>query len=408
MKYIVLVADGMADYPVKELNDRTPLEVAYTPNMDYIARYGRLGRVKTVPDNVPPASDVANMAILGYDPVTCYTGRGPLEAVNLGIQLEDNDVAFRCNLVTIGEKAIIDYSAGHISSKEARTLIDQVNKKIGTEAFQFYPGTSYRHIMVARGAGTRYDRVQTTPPHDITGKEYRPHLPRGKNAETLVDLMTRSRAVLDASEINSVRIDLKENPGNMIWLWGQGKKPALPKFTEKYGLTGSVISAVDLIKGLGTLAGLEVINVPGATGYYDTDYEGKAKAALRSLESKDFVFVHVEAPDEAGHNGELREKITAIERFDKLVVGTVLEAFKKHANFRVLVLPDHATPVSLKTHTRDVVLFGALGEGIPGRGFAAYSEREAEKSDLFIEKGSELMDFFIKGSGNETTGGQSK
>ena len=406
MKYIVLVADGMADYPVKELNDRTPLEVAHVPNMDYIARNGRLGKVKTIPENVPPASDVANMEILGYDPVKYYTGRGPLEATNLGIALGDDDVAFRCNLVTVGEKILIDYSAGHISSKEAKTLIEQVNAKLGTGAFQFYPGTGYRHILVARAAGSSYDRVQTTPPHDITGTEFKKHLPGGKGAEALVSLMTQSRAVLEASEINSVRIDLKENPANMIWLWGQGKRPALPKFTEKYGLTGSVISAVDLIKGLGSLAGLDVINVPGATGYYDTDYEGKAKAALRSLESKDFVFLHVEAPDEAGHNGDLREKITAIERFDKLVVGTILEAFKKRANFRMLVLPDHATPVSLKTHTADPVLFGAFGEGIPGRGFAKFSEKEAEKSDLYIEKGYELMDFFIRGAGDETTGGQ--
>lgn len=396
MKYIVLVADGMADYPVAELNDRTPLEVAHVPNLDFIARNGRLGRVKTIPEGMTPASDVANMSIMGYDPAKFYTGRGPLEAVNLGIELGDNDTAFRCNLVTVSDTKMLDYSAGHISSKEARKIIEAVNKKLGGAKFSFHPGTSYRHIMVAKEAGAKYDCLQTTPPHDITGKEFAKSLPKGKNAEEIVALMQASRKVLEESEINNVRIDLKENPANMIWLWGQGRKPALPKFTEKYELTGSVISAVDLIKGLGSLAGLEVINVPGATGYYDTDYEGKAKAALRSLEKNDFVFVHVEAPDEAGHNGDLREKITAIERFDKLVVGTMMEALKKKKNFRILVLPDHATPVSLRTHTADVILFGLFGEDIPGRGFLKYSEKEAEKSDLYLERGYELMDLLIR------------
>lgn len=408
MKYIVLVADGMADYPVAELGERTPLEVAHIPNMDFIARHGRLGRVKTVPDGMTPASDVANMSILGYDPCTYYSGRGPLEAVNLGITLGDNDVAFRCNLVTASDDTMIDYSSGHISTKEARKIIESVNAKLGNSDFNFYPGTSYRHIMVARNAGDRFDHIQTTPPHDITGKNFLKHLPKGKNAEILVSLMQQSRKALENNEINSVRIDLKENPATMIWLWGQGRKPAIPKFTDKYSLTGSVISAVDLIKGLGSLAGLEVINVPGATGYYDTDYEGKAKAAVKSLETKDFVFVHVEAPDEAGHNGDLREKITAIERFDKLVVGTVLEAFKRKKNFRVLVLPDHATPVSLRTHIADVVLFGLFGEGITGRGFLKYSEKEAEKADACFDKGSDLMDFFIKGREEHIApGGQS-
>lgn len=402
MKYIVLVADGMADYPLKELNDRTPLEAAQTPHMDYIARYGRLGKVKTVPDGMKAASDVANMCILGYDPAAYYSGRGPLEALNLGIQLNDDDVAFRCNLITVTDEILTDYSAGHISSKEAATLIEAVNAKLGGRGFRFYPGTSYRHIMVAEGAGAKFDGVQTTPPHDIPGKDFTKYLPKGKNAEILSGMMKESRAILDANEINSVRIDLKENPGNMIWLWGQGKKPAIPKFTEKYGLSGSVISAVDLLKGLGSLAGLDVINVPGATGYYDTNYEGKAKAALKSLESNDFVFVHVEAPDEAGHNGDLREKIIAIERFDAMIVGAVLDAFKKKKNFRILVLPDHATPISVRTHVADPILFGIFGDGITGRGFAKFSEKEADKSDLIVDKGHTLMDMFIKNADAET------
>jgi 2,3-bisphosphoglycerate-independent phosphoglycerate mutase len=404
MKYIVLVADGMADYPIKELEDRTPLEAAQVPNMDYIARHGRLGRVTTIPAGMTPASDIANMSILGYNPREYYSGRGPLEAVNLGIDLADDDVAFRCNLVTVAEDILIDYSAGHISTAEAAPLIEAVGAKLGGSGFRFYPGTGYRHIMVATGAGNTFDNVQTTPPHDISGKKITGSLPRGANAEIILTMMQESRAILEHNEINGVRIDLKENPGNMIWLWGQGKRPRIPKLTEKYGLTGSVISAVDLIKGLGSLAGLEVINVPGATGYYDTDYAGKAKAALRSLETKDFVFVHVEAPDEAGHNGDLREKITAIERFDKLVVGTIIEGFKRKKNFRILVLPDHATPISLRTHAADPILFGVFGEGITGRGFLKYSEKEAEKSDLHIEDGSTLMDFFIKNPEGNTPG----
>jgi len=397
MKYIVLVADGMADYPIPELGDRTPIEAARTPNLDFIAMHGRLGRIKTIPEKMTPASDVANMSILGYNPKEFYCGRGPLEAANLGIELEEGDVAFRCNLITATADIMVDYSAGHISSKEAAILIKAVDEKLGKGNFRFYPGISYRHLMLAKnGALDALDQIKCVAPNDIPGKSISKNLPKGKNSQILTDMMVRSQEILANHEINQVRIDLKENPGNMIWFWGQGKKPNMPKFAEKYGVTGSVISAVDLIKGLGKIIGLDVINVPGATGYYDTDYEGKARAALKSLETKDFVFVHVEAPDEAGHNGDLKEKITAIERFDQLVAGTILKALKHKKNFRVAVLPDHATPVSLKTHTADPIFFGIFGHGITGRGFLNYSEKEAEKSDLFLEKGHELMDCFIK------------
>ena len=398
MKYIVLVGDGMADYPIKELDNRTPLEVARTPNMDFIARAGRLGRIKTIPDKMSPASDVANISILGYNPVEFYTGRGPLEAANLGIELDDQDVAFRCNLITVLGSTLVDYSAGHISSKEATILMKFIDQNLGTERIKFYPGLSYRHILlVKKGQDEHLEDLACRPPHDIIGQDISKNLPKGENADILIKLMQDSRKILDNHEINQVRIDLKESPANMIWLWGQGKKPAMPKFAEKYGLSGSVISAVDLIKGLGKILGLEVINVAGATGYYDTNYKGKAKAALRSLEKKDFVFVHVEAPDEASHNGDLREKITAIERFDHLVVGTILKAFQRKRNFRILVLPDHATPISVKTHTADVVCFGIFGKDIMGRGFLNYSEKEAGKSDLYFERGYELMEYFIRG-----------
>ncbi len=396
MKYIVLVADGMADYPVEELGGRTPLEAAKTPNMDFIAHHGRLGRIKTIPDKMAPGSDVANITIMGYDVRQFYTGRGPLEAANLGIDLGENDIAFRCNLITALENTLVDYSAGHINSKEAGILINFINNNLGTEEIKFYPGVSYRHMMVVKnGAKDSLQDLECVPPHDITGKNFLNSLPKGKNAGALIKLMTDSRKLLDGHDINHVRIDLKENPANMIWLWGQGKKPNMPKFSDKYGINGSIISAVDLIKGLGKIIGLEVINVPGATGYYDTNYEGKARAALKALKEKDFVFLHVEAPDEAGHNGNLREKITAIERFDQFVVGTILEAFNRKKNFRVLILPDHATPVSLRTHTADNVCFGMFGQGVMGRGFLNYSEKEAEKSDFYFEDGYKLMDYFI-------------
>lgn len=397
MKYIVLVGDGMADYPLKELDDRTPLEAARTPNMDFIARYGMLGRVKTIPDKMTPASDVANVSILGYDPKVFYTGRGPLEAANLGIRLEDNDVAFRCNLITVSGDTLTDYSAGHISSKEAAILINFVDKNLGTDNIKFYPGVSYRHLMlVKRGAEQHLENLECKAPHDILGKNISENLPKGEGADILIKLMEDARKILGSHEINLVRVDLKENPANMIWLWGQGKKPSMTAFQEKYGLTGSVISAVDLIKGLGRILGLEVIDVPGATGYYDTDYEGKARAAIKSLGNRDFVFLHVEAPDEAGHNADLREKITAIERFDQLVVGTILDAFKRRKNFRILVLPDHPTPISLRTHTADPVCFGIFGKDVAEKSFSKYSEKEAAKSDLYFEKGHELMDYFIK------------
>ena len=397
MKYIVLVCDGMSDYPIPELGERTPLEAARTPNMDFIAKHGRLGRAKTIPGGFVPGSDVAQISIFGYDPVKYYSGRGPLEAANLGVELEDDDVVFRCNLVTVSADTLTDYSSGHISTKEAAILIKFIDEKLGTERIRFYPGISYRHLMVVkRGAEEHFENVQCKPPHDISGQSISRNLPKGDAAGTLIQLMDDSRKILSKHEINLVRIDLKENPANMIWLWGQGKKPVMPNFTDKYGLSGTVISAVDLIKGLGKLIGLKVKNVPGATGYYDTDYHGKARAALKSLEDNDFVFVHIEAADEAGHNGDLREKITAIERFDQMVVGTILKAFKQKKNFRILVLPDHATPVSLKTHIADMVPFGIFGKGVLARGFLNYSEKEAQKSDLVFDKGYELMDYFIK------------
>jgi 2,3-bisphosphoglycerate-independent phosphoglycerate mutase len=396
MKYIILVGDGMADYPIEELNNKTPLEAARTPNMDFVVRYGVLGRVRTIPDKMVPASDVANMSILGCDPGRYYTGRGPLEAANLGIELGRSDIAFRCNLVTASNDTLIDYSAGHITTKEAEILIDFLNQKLGTEEIRFYCGVSYRNLLVIKNAPADLLTTRCFPPHDITGKNTSRHLPKGEGGEFLSRLMKESAKILASHEINQVRIDLGENPADMIWLWGQGRKSNLPTYKEKYNLSGSVISAVDLIKGLGKLLGLEVIDVPGATGFYDTDYEGKAKAGIKALQKKDFVFLHVEAPDEAGHNGDLREKITAIERFDHFVVGRMLTAFKRKKRFRLLVLPDHPTPLSLRAHTSELVPFGIFGQDIFGSGFLGFSEREAEKSNLIFKKGEELIDYFLK------------
>jgi len=397
-KYIVLVGDGMADYPIEELGMRTPLEAARTPNMDFIAKNGLLGQAKTIPEKMTPASDVANLSILGYDPKKYYSGRGPLEAANLGVELEEDDIAFRCNLITAGADTLLDYSAGHIKTKEAEKLIKFIDQKLGTNKMRFFPGVSYRHLLlVKRGAELKLENLKCRAPHDITGQKINKNLPKGENADVIIKLMRDSREILAGHEINHVRLDLKENPANMIWLWGQGKKPNIPKFINKYGLSGSVISAVDLIKGLGRILGLDVINVPGATGYYDTNYQGKAKAGIKSLDKNDFVFVHVEAPDEAGHNGDLREKLTAIERFDQLIVGPFLKYCEKREDFRILVLPDHATPVSLKTHVSDLIPFAIYGKDIQKGDFSAYNEKEAQKSELCFKNGYQLMEYLILG-----------
>ncbi len=386
----------MADYPVAELDNRTPLEVARTPNMDYIARFGILGRAKTIPDKMSAASDVANMSILGYPPEQYYTGRAPLEAANLGIELQESDIAFRCNFVSTSNDTLIDYSAGHITTKESDILINFLNQRLGSREIRFYCGVSYRNLLVIKDAPEDLLAVQCFPPHDIIGKDISRHLPKGKGGQLLVHLMQESAKILSSHEINQVRIDLGENPADMIWLWGQGRKPNLPTYKEKYNLTGGIISAVDLIKGLGKLLGLEVVNVPGATGYYDTDYAGKARAAIEVLKDKDFAFLHVEAPDEAGHNGDLREKVTAIERFDNMIVGKILSVFRRRKNFRLLVLSDHPTPLSVRTHTSDPVPFGILGRDIFGSGAPGYNEREAQKSKLFFGSGQELIEYFLR------------
>lgn len=399
MKYIVLVGDGMAGRPLEELNGQTTLEVAERHYMDEMTKKGKLGVATTIPKGMTPASDVANLSLLGYDPKKYYSGRGPLEAVNIGVDLRETDVAFRCNLVTYREDEMIDYSAGHISNKEAKLLMEEINRLLGNEKIRFYPGVSYRHLAVLRTSSKeealKISAIKCAPPHDILNKNILKNLPQGEGREILTELMDKSKEILRRHDVNKVRIDLGENPANMIWLWGQGIMPAMPLFAELYGVTGSIISAVDLIKGMGKIIGLEVINVPGATGFYDTNFKGKGEYALKSLEEKDFVFVHVEAADEAGHNADIRAKITAIENFDKFVVGTIWEEFKEREDFRIMVLPDHATPISVRTHTTDPVPFAICGQGIDTDGACVFTERAAKTSEVVFKEGHALMKALI-------------
>ena len=395
MKYAVILGDGMSDYPVKELGNRTPLMYAKKPNMDFIARRGcHYGLCQTTVAGLPAGSDVANLTVMGYDPKKYYHGRGPLEALSMGIGLKPRDVAFRCNLITVKDGRINDYSAGHVTTEEAGELIRYLDKMMGNQHTRFYPGISYRHLLVLNG-----DSASATcdPPHDFTGERVEEHLPRGEGSEKLTDMIRRSWALLESHPVNQKRVSEGKNPANSIWLWGQGTTPDMPSFEEKYGLTGAVISAVDLIKGIGAGAGLEVVDVPGATGYFDTDYGAKAEYALKVLEKKDFVFIHVEAPDEAGHEGMVREKIKAIEDIDRRIVGPMLEGMRGLGDFRIMVLPDHPTPLSIKTHARDPVPYAIYDSRRHADNEKAYDE-ESMAGGLHIEHGHRLMDLFIKGS----------
>lgn len=400
MKVAILVGDGMSDYPIEELGGKTPLDVAKINNMNDIAKHGMIGLVKTVPRGMKPASDIANLSILGYDPKVYYTGRGPLEAANIGVEVAKDEVAFRCNLVTINDNKMADYSAGHISDKESKILMEFLDKKLGSDKLKFYHGKSYRNLVVikvrSRDELNELMKAGCTPPHDITGKDIAKYLPKGKNAGLLIKLMEDSKALLEKHEINKVRVDLKENPATMIWLWGQGTNPNMPSFKGMFGMDGSVISAVDLVNGMGRLVGLDPIDVPGATGYYDTNYQGKGEYAVDSLKKKDFIFVHVEAPDEAGHNGDMRAKIAAIENFDRYVVGAVWNYLKDTEDFRIMVLSDHATPVSLKTHVSDPAPFIMAGTGVAHNGFATFNETNAKLSNNIFKSGAALTGALIR------------
>ncbi len=398
MKYILLVPDGMADEPVAQLDGKTPLEAAHTPHMDYLARHGLCGLVQTIPDGMPPGSDVGNLALMGYDPKVNFSGRAPLEAANLGITLQDDEVAFRCNLITTDDNGMmVDYSAGHITTEEAQNLIEFLERAIDWPDVRFYTGKSYRHLMVIKALNmANMLAVKTTPPHDILNQPLKSYLPSGLQSDILLKLMERSKSILSSHQINQVRKDLGDHPANMIWLWGQGSAPHLPSFQQRYHLSGSVISAVDLVNGIGRLAGLQVIDVPGANGYYDTNYKGKGAYALDSLRTRDFVYVHVEAPDEAGHNGDLKAKITAIENFDRDVVGPCVQYWQKEKNVRILVVPDHPTPVAKRTHTNSPVPFAMAGEGIVVDGADGYGESLAAGKGLKFSSGQAMVAHLVK------------
>ncbi len=403
MKYVIIVGDGMADYPVQSLGGKTPLMVARTPHMDFMAGQGEIGLVRTVPDGFNPGSEIANLSIFGYDPIRYYTGRGPLEAASLGVQLSDNDIAFRCNLVTLkfqGDKIVMeDFSAGHINNEEAREIIRDLNKKIGTKEIQFFPGVSYRHLMVLKNGAAKFlnlGKLVLIPPHDIIGKEITAFLPQVK--DPILALMTQSQGLLKYHPVNVAREGKGLLPANSIWLWGQGRSPRMITLKERFGMDGFVISAVHLIKGIGILAGLEVLEVPGITGYFDTNYDGKAQYALKGLREKDFVYVHVEAPDEAGHMGDLQLKIDAIEAFDQKVVGAILKGIKDFDRYKILILPDHPTPLSVRTHTADPVpylIYSNEVEDETGHG-KTFDEVSAGLSGISFEKGFELIERFLK------------
>ncbi len=392
MKYVILLGDGMSDRPLAELDGRTPLMAAHTPNLDRMVRDGVGGWSLNTPDGYYPGSDVANLGVLGYDVTLGYTGRSPLEAAAMGVNLDPHDLAMRCNLVTLGDHRMVDFAAGHISSAEAAQLISFLNGELGNDVFRFHSGVGYRHLLVWHGGG---ERLETTPPHDITGQAVDVHLPRGAEAAPIRALMEQSQRILPDHEINRTRMAQGKKPANSIWLWGQGRKPNLPLFFDRYGKTGGMISAVDLMRGIAAHIGFEQIPVPGATGWLDTDYEGKVQGCLDGLKRHDLMFVHVEAPDEAGHEGRLDYKIQAIEDFDRRLVGPILTELERHGNYRVLALPDHPTPIASKTHNSDPVPFAMVGTGILPDANSVYDESLLRTGSRFFVPGFQLMPAFL-------------
>lgn len=392
MKFIVLIGDGMGDYPREDLGGKTVLESAHTPGMDWLAKNGRGGLMRTIPDSMHPGSDVANMEILGYDTTRAFTGRAVFEALSMGHTLREDDVAFRANFVTLRDGCMEDYSAGHITSQEGAELMKLLGEKLGDDRVRFHPGVSYRNLVLWENGP---EEAMTTPPHDILGQEYAQYLPRGKGAEELIALQERSRKILADALINRKREASGKVPANSLWFWGQGRRLSLETIEERFGVTGGVISAVDLINGIGIAAGLKPIFVPGATGYIDTNYRGKAEAALDALKTKDFVYLHVEAPDEAGHGGDPRIKLQAIEDFDREVVCPIVEAAKIRNDLALLVTCDHRTPLEKRTHTREPVPFAFWGPGVTADGVEMFSEKAAEHGAVQGIRGHDLLKIFI-------------
>ncbi len=376
----------MADYPLKELDGKTPLMAANTPFMDKVAREGVVGRAKTIPHGLSPGSDVANLSLLGYNPAEFYPGRAPLEAANIGVKLSPDEIAFRCNLIAEKDGLVSDYSAGHITNREAGEVIAYLNKSLGSTEIKFYAGVSYRNLLVIRTDDKeKLLKLHCFPPHDITGKSIKEHMPQGEGGRFVRELILKSKEILS-----------KENSkANMIWPWGQGVQKEMPSFFETYKVKGSVISAVDLIKGIGKILAMRVVKVPGATGYLDTNYLGKAEYALKELDKSDLVFIHVEAPDEASHDGRIKDKIDSLERIDKLMVELFWRALEKRKVDRMLIAADHFTPISVRTHTSDPVPFAMAGKGIRKGESQSLSEEEAVKSSIFVEEGYKLMGHFL-------------
>ena len=405
MKYAIVIPDGCADEAQESLGGKTPLQAARKPNMDRIAQLGVVGQANNVPATLTPASDVATLSLFGYDPLTAYTGRAPLETAAMGLHLGPEDWAVRCNLVTVENDHMRDFTAGHISSTDGRALMETIAESLGGAltsgegrggAIEFHPGVSYRNIMIYRGASAPFtNATRTQPPHDIPDRAISGYLPQGPGGTLLQSLMQRSRDIFRDHPVNRARVERQEKRATQIWLWGQGKAPALKRFADVYGKKGAILSAVDLVRGVGMLLGWTRIDVPGATGYLDTDYAAKGRYGVEALKTHDLVCVHVEAPDEASHEGKVAEKIKALEQIDRHIVGPLLEALPGHGDWRILVSPDHRTPLRTRAHAHGAVPFTVAGTAIASKGQSSYDEVVAAASNLVFEKGFQLMPWFL-------------
>jgi 2,3-bisphosphoglycerate-independent phosphoglycerate mutase len=404
VKYAIVIPDGCADEPQESLGGKTPLQAAHKPNMGRIARLGFVGQTNNVPAALTPASDVATLSLFGYDPLQVYTGRAPLEAAAMGISLGPNDWAIRCNLVTIENEKMHDFTAGHISPEEGRELIEAVQHHLGGSGhaescgeLEFHAGVSYRNVLVYRSqiAAPFSADTQTQPPHDIPDRPIGDYLPSGPGSELLRALMTASRTVLENHQVNQARAAGGKRKATQIWLWGQGKAPSLRRFAEVYGKSGAILSAVDLVRGVGVLIGWKRIDVPGATGYLDTDYAAKGRYAIAALKDCDLVCVHVEAPDEASHEGRTDAKVKSLEEIDRHIVGPLLDALPPYGDWRILISPDHRTPLRTRAHAYGAVPFAMAGTGIASKGQASYDEAVAALSDVAFDRGHELMRHFL-------------
>ncbi len=400
MKYVIILGDGMADFPNENLGNKTPLECAKKPTIDNLAKKSVAGMVKTVPDGMKPGSDVANLSVMGYEPDKYYTGRSPLEAVSAGVPLEDTDIAFRVNLVTLSdedvyeEKTMIDYSSDEITTEEATILINDLAKELNTDTLKLYPGFSYRHILVWKNGKLTFN---LTPPHDISDKKVTDHLPKGENSDILFDLMKRSVEILKTHPVNLDRIKRGLRPATSMWIWGEGSKTVLPSFESLYNVKGAVVSAVDLIKGIGASAKLTVAEVEGATGNIHTNFEGKAQASVELLKDNDFLYVHLEAPDECGHRGEIENKVKSIEIIDEKIVKPIYEYLKNSGeDYKIAILPDHPTPLSIKTHVSDPVPFIIYDSTKEINGIETYTEENCRQTALYVEKGKEIVEMLFK------------